>query len=778
MIEGTVKLNGYWYNLASKVVGAYHSRLPGKVNTGPDDFDKENFLSNWIISDQRGGIGVDEMDESIHADRNWWTNCITDFDGHITLPRLATVIPVDAPAAPTISNAGFETWTAGVPDNWTYTAAPGSNMSMSVNDDSAVFQAGAHSARVDFVFSGPASDGGNAYLEYTISTPTAYIGHTIKFTVYNKATVLDPEQLSDVEIRIYRNAANVASVAFSAATHDWAQNAAVSYEVPTGTTSLTIRLYQGYDLFASATTAGTTSIYWDVVASDITNLALGTPVKMADFNSKLYLGTSTGMFYLKSDRTEWMALKSFTGITTIFTGPNNNLLVFVGDSTNYWYMSTADAFTQTNVNDATRGILWDSKAWKMDADGNWWHSTDADNSATPTWTSKAGITDVPTQIERLEVGKDGDGDPVIYCSTNSWLKVYDFTNNKWINTEVKLYGNQYHGQGFIYWNNAHYLSYGIGVKSYTVGSTGTLSDVGLNRDGGLPTEYNGIIPRLIDGGDQLFALVDSSLTSGNSQSGLYAFTGRAWKCWWADANNNGVMHDAIVSSAQSAYAVYFDCGGSIYYIDMPEGLSNPKYLVGTQKYATSGIFLSPWFDGGNQAFGKLSKAVVSYAKGITTTETIAIEYRTDKTNTDRDTGWTTIETLNTTAENGENKEQIASGAGTAFNTFQFRLDFARGSTTTLSPDMLALVLGHRLITQGNWSWTQTLLIDNSLNTSAAQKWANLESAIESETDVPFIFRYEPDETHYVSFINPREIMVAGKEFAGEINIQLLESWLP
>ena len=739
MIEGTVKLNGLWYNLASKIMGTYHSRMPGKVNTGPDEFDKENFLSNWIISDQRGGIGVDEMDESVHADRSWWTNCITDYDGHMTLPRLATAIETDLTlTAPTGHVDGASAWTS---------EASAYDGNVATKATEAAVPATSWSEFLEFTIASTNCWGARAYI-----------------------TIAGSSASTKIDVDVYYGGAwnHVIEQVYAGATSwNYAELTAVQ-----AVTACRVRIYNP--------TAGAADCYIHDVDFFMESATTSTVFHFANFNSQLYLSQDDTLTRLNSARNAFIPIAVFAAnITALLIGPNGSLLVYLGDTTVYQYMTaTTEIFTATNVNDATTGILWDSKAWKMDADGNWWHSTDADSSATPTWTSKAGITDVPAQIERLGIGIDANGNPIIYCSTNTWLKVYDFTNNKWINTAVKLYGNQYHGKGFVYWNNAHYLSYGIGVKSYTVGTTGTLSDVGLNRDGGLPAEYNGVIPRLIDGGDQLFALVDASLVTGTQQSGLYAFTGQAWQCWWADASNDGAMNDAIVSSARSAYAVYFDCGGAIYYIDIPQGLSNPKYLTGTQTYATAGIYLSPWFDGGNQAFQKLVKAVVSYTKLVTTTETIIIKYRLNKTNTDRDTGWTTLATFDTTAENGAIVNQIASGAGLAFNTFQFRLDFARGSTTTLSPDMLALVMGHRLITQGNWSWTMTLAIDNSHNTSPATKWANLESAIESRTDVPFIYRFDPDETHYVSFLSPQEIMAAGKEFDGHIQITVLEPWLP
>ncbi|KKN16944.1 hypothetical protein LCGC14_0971020, partial [marine sediment metagenome] len=282
----------------------------------------------------------------------------------------------------------------------------------------------------------------------------------------------------------------------------------------------------------------------------------------------LYWALGNALIKMNAGRTAFTVVRAFpVDITDLLVGPNNNLLIYLGDDDEYWFMDTSEAFTETDVADSNIGVLWDSKAWQLKTDGSWAYSA-TPAVASPTWTAQTGITDIPDQIERLEVGRDGDGNPVIYASSNTWLKVFDFTNDVWINTEVKLYGNQHHGKGFVYWNNAHYLSYGLGVKQYTVGQTGTLSNVGLNRDGGIPAEYNGIISRMSNGGDHLFTLVDASLASSNSQSGIYAFNGRSWKCWWADPNNSNVLDfdgssGLITVTDDAAIQNIFDGGGTI-----------------------------------------------------------------------------------------------------------------------------------------------------------------------------------------------------------------------
>ena len=56
------------------------------------DFTKESELirSSWVISDQRGGIGVKDMDEVRDSDRVWWSTAHINTKGHLTQPPLMT----------------------------------------------------------------------------------------------------------------------------------------------------------------------------------------------------------------------------------------------------------------------------------------------------------------------------------------------------------------------------------------------------------------------------------------------------------------------------------------------------------------------------------------------------------------------------------------------------------------------------------------------------------------------------------------------------------------
>ncbi len=752
--QATVNINSKLYDLTNLPVAQYVSRLPAKINTGGNDYNNQNFLDTWTIQDQTGGIGISEMDESVHATRSWWTNCITKWRNHMMLPRLATSISLTSATVDqtTAANLDFELttlWTNGK-GTWARTDTvkrSGTYSWKNVNADS------------------PGSNDDYVYQDVTPVRP----GATYTFTCYLKGSSAG----DTFKLRLY-DGISYTDGTTTALTTDW-QQFTVSKTVATTATSLRLLVW----CVAAAT--GHTNYVDDATLAATTPFTLsGTVGSVENFNSNLYFAVGKYIVKLASGR----ATLEFIGemeatITKLTASVNSCLYVFMGDTTNYKYMSTAEVFTTTNVTDATYGVQWDQKLWKQDADGNWWHAA-TPNSATPSWTSKTGINDIASQIENLLIAPDASGDPGVYCATNSWLKLYDFTNNKWIDTFLKLPNHPNGGKGACYWHGAIYLSYGLGVKQYIPGSTVTISEVGLTRDDGLPVEYNGEIVKLLgeSSSDLMFALVDASQVTGTGKSGVYAYDGSGWHCWWIDTANDAAMHDCIISSAASGYALYWDVGAYIYYIDIHRGISNPEQLAGTQKYATAGSYYSPWFDANAKSFSKLLKSIVTWAKGITTTETIAIYYRTNKTYTDIASGWgSAIETLDTTGENGVNTELLASGAGVEFNSFQIRLDFARGSTNTSSPDLQSIMSSYEVLTgaDGNWIWTLTIPLNHSHGTSPLDKMNNLNTAIQLGTLVPIEFREgDTSEPYYCRLRLISAFCDTGHNYEGEYTIQAVK----
>lgn len=744
-VKDEIELNGRKYKLKRSITGSWMDPFPEQFTTGDTSYDIRRDLSSWIISDLRGGIGVEEMIEQFDANRCWWTNCIIKYRGHILPPRQATEVTAPTLTAPTITNADMEldaNWTGGARSN-------------------------------DFAHGGTYSWKRNNATQEVIDTyqdiaQSVYKNQQYTFTawVYLATPISGAGNVSIlIDDGVGRSVSTVVSTLDT-----WTQ---VSVQRTLNSAATRLRLI----FRREKTDAGGNELagYFDD-ASITLDSTVGTFVQFENFNGELYSAWGQILAKMNAGRTAWTAIHNMGATITALTASlNSRLYIYLGDSTNYYYMSISDAFTQSNSANANWGFQYDAKLFKVNTSGTVAYSTDPDGGG-PTWTSGGAITDIADQIEGFVVGRDASGSIVPYAATNSIIKAYDSSTPQWVDTEAVLPNHPIGGKGHAYWNGKLYFSYGLAVKEYYP-ETGAFVDIGLTERDGVPVEYNGEITKLLGdtGVKGMFAAVDSSVTSGNSKSGLYIYDG-GWQCWWVDTVNNGAMYDIIVSSAGSGYAVYWAVGAKTYYIDIPRGIENPDKI--TQEYETAGILLTPWFDAGNQAASKLAKLLADFASGVTTSETVALKFRIDHAFTDLDTGWTTMETLNTSGENGYNEELFASGAGVSYKTIQFRLDFhTSGHPTAADINHLVFYYGKRTGSMLKRVWNIEVLTDDYNQTKAHEKVTNLEAAIRSDTDV--LFSYHPNDdslqSYYVSVYCPHFVEQTGRDYNGSYQLQLIES---
>ncbi len=320
-------------------------------------------------------------------------------------PKIVAVA-ADTPSAPVIENADFENWSGGVPVDWTYTEDESTCTVGSINEDATHFQSGAKSARMDLVYSdAPGDNPSNFHLEQTIANPTYYIGHTIQISIYNKLVRSANNFIDTIEVRLYRNDVDVASASFSTVAHDYGIGTTTAYVVPTGTTSLKVKLWVYCNTYPASDE--TAEIYWDLAASSITLFALGIPVAFAVFNGELYLATSTGMFKLNGAGTAWLARKSFAGITDIKSFPTY-LYIALGAANFYYYMSTAEVFTLGNKEKADLFCQDGTDFWLVDWPYTVQKSTDPTN--TGAWGGAITVGESSYNIRDI---KTHDG--IIHC---------------------------------------------------------------------------------------------------------------------------------------------------------------------------------------------------------------------------------------------------------------------------------------------------------------------------------------------------------------------------
>ena len=148
--DNVIYLGSNYYKIIGGIRPQYFSAFPQKLITGDYDYANQQLLSAWITNDQRGGIGIEEMDESVDTDRCWFSELILGYRRHLTLPRLGTQVTIPTiPTVPTIVNGDCELttgWTNGARSaadphtgtyNWTLGAAPSTDAFQNVtwNDE-------------------------------------------------------------------------------------------------------------------------------------------------------------------------------------------------------------------------------------------------------------------------------------------------------------------------------------------------------------------------------------------------------------------------------------------------------------------------------------------------------------------------------------------------------------------------------------------------------------------------------------------------------------------
>ncbi|XUX01203.1 MAG: hypothetical protein TUN42_04235 [Dehalogenimonas sp.] len=707
------------------------SVFPGKVVIGDYTKDSENEASSWIIDDQRGGIGVEEMDEGTDSQRCWWSTADLRYKGHLVLPPLASSISFpDWSSFPAVTQGGFEAWSdTHTPTGWTW-SIPASQTTQVIQDGT-VKRSGSYS----FQFLGNENPGQTATLWQQVANDTKWAGISITATAYGKVTT---GTLASARLYIDDGGSKYYASTFDSDSDFTAKT--VTRVISTGNIKIGIEC---------TSNNGGNPIWVDDVSVALTSAITTANIRYCNFNSNLYISRGNTLFKLNGSGTGLTVVKAQNSynITGLVVGPGNNLYIGFGDN-NYSYMNTSETITATNSGNATFMCYWDGYLWKMSSAGALFYAA-TPNSATPSWTagdSGGAINAVGNvTVKQLQVYRDKDGSPVLYAVTTTGLWSYDDVGTKWVQTELTLPEHPNAGAGFVWWRDSAYISAGLDVLKYVAGSIAQITSLGLSKGDGIPTEHRGEIMAFIKGYNAFYALVDSSQSTGTGTSFVAAYDEHGWQVLWAGASADKTMNGGVVSSVYD-YRLWFDHDGTIYYIPLDRSLINPV-KVSTSTYAASAVHVTPWFDAAYNVGSKLALRAKMLAKGLSANETIVVKYRTDHAQTDLTTGWTTLTTLAAAQNNVETTVPFGSSAGTLFNAIQFKLELARGSTTTLTPDLVYLAFSYLKLPRTSWGWRVTVDCTHPFNGRTPEQLCEaIEAAAATQTLMAF---YYEDTAKYV-----------------------------
>lgn len=820
--DSEISLNSVRYKLIGKVAQALVSVLPGKITIGEYSLADEQVASTWVINDQRGGLLIEEMDEAIHGDRFLWSTCDTRYRGHMTLNPLATQITL-----PTHTAAG---WNQAI--NWYDAGSEWSDEANAIDGSTTTKATVAQKSGISSYLEVHIPPLSCSKIRYYWSETTGNAVDNLEIDVYYddawNAVVTDDSQGEDAlaeaalggtytvtkarirmdngnteacffhVIEFYGESATIGGtigkfVNFDADTYFIKGNTLMKLVKATGATIVSLFAFSEdiVDMFVGLHVATGVSYLLIGLGDDIDYWYISHGTSSATLaedldNSEAGIDTSDGGQFVVQDvitiDSEDMRVDAIAGATLTVTRG-------YWESTAATHTSGAAIITsriaQSNQDDFTLGISWDEKCQKVDATGQLDSSVDP-ASATPTWTDKGKLRLEDSSINSLAIYRDADADPQVYAGTKGGLWIHDFTNAKWIETELSLPNHSNGGKGLVNWRDALFNSSGLHVDKYIAAGTATIESVGLDEGDGLPAEFNGEILFFADGHRAFHALVDANEVTGTGYSGVYDYDGKGWRCIWIGATADDTMHAGIETTVHT-YGLLFDHNDLIYRIPLQGGIQSPLKIA-THTYNISGMHITPWFDAG-WIGPKLALSLKMMCAGMSATEKITAYYRTDHSTTTIPvaawTGWAKL-TSATYADGvtaaGEAEFEFGTlGIGVTFKAIQFAFDFERTNVTPATdklktPDLQYVKLKYLKQLDKQWGWNVTIDCRNEYDgNTPSQLIAAIETLATPGTLKEFTFRDDSggDETHYVTLKTAAGAQKTGENWAGVYQLELV-----
>lgn len=359
--------------------------------------------------------------------------------------------------------------------------------------------------------------------------------------------------------------------------------------------------------------------------------------------------------------------------------------------------------------------VWDNKLIGITTGGRIYRCTDPGipGTSAPTWT----LYDVTYALSKsYRIRKvinyfDRRDQPAVFILTDRDMWQFDPDGPELFRIESGWPSHKYHAQAACVWNSQLFVATGMSVKRYT---GGTWMSVGLDRDNGIPTEYQGHIVELVSGINGVYALVQGDKTDAvyGSKSSIFEFNGSGWQCIWND-------DDAVPSSIQyrstlatTAYTVtgmcitqsngrltlVFSTAGSddgVYTMPLSMEDANPRAGIGSgQAFGSGGYYYLelPDFDGGMTGYTNIGNAIQffleePYAITVGDRDTFKVLYRHDRED------WHLAKSV--LAVPGRYSQGLGDPIlgshlteGLAFEKIQFRFEIHKGASTNADKPMV------------------------------------------------------------------------------------------
>ena len=438
-----------------------------------------------------------------------------------------------------------------------------------------------------------------------------------------------------------------------------------------------------------------------------------------------------------------------------------------------WSHYNGSTFTALTT-DAKYLTVWDNKLWGIDDTGSIWYvSLDSTLPTTNGEEITVGKLHKPAGwVANMFVGPTPGGD-AIYVAGQDGLYVFDVDHATFHPTAVQFPRHQKGGLGACTWRGDIYISAGLGVYRYTPGAS--IFAVGPDADQGMASNMRGDIERLIPTHNFLFALIN-----GSSVRPLMTYNGRGWNLWTI-AGIGSDVESLLPTDANGNFRMYFARSSRLVYTALDPDVVNPdevtrNYEVGALGGGSTSLYLlTSWFDAGQPEVDKTALRIRVETKDCDADDIIRVEFATNYS------GTFSSDVLDITSDG------VATGtfptigsatneAGSNFRAIQFRISMVRGSTVTITPQLLTLTLEWRPKLPARYSHTVEVDLTGERGKTPLKLRAALVAAIESTAPVELSYRDDDGNTrnYFVDVISADGIEQTGRDERGVTKLTMVE----
>jgi hypothetical protein len=518
---------------------------------------------------------------------------------------------------------------------------------------------------------------------------------------------------------------------------------------------------------------------------------------LIEFDNVMYCAFGTAVYTWTEGSSSWTSASRTLLANPVDTIVHKKKLYFLCTSDFERYDGTTWK-KGTDLGTAQKGILgvdWDDKLFVLDADGQLSYTTDEG----VTWVESAK-SELPTNsFTSLFTFDDAAARPVIYMGTKEGPFVLDYDNAKWVETNLRLPFHTFNCKGAEAFRDAAYFPSGMSIYEYRT-TPPSVANIGLDKDGGLPSDYTGSVIKILRGHNYLYALVDATATATRDlypagefgditiydeegYSAIFRWTPptEESKGGWSVAHLGEVAATAlttgVIATADNIYRLWFAVDGSVSFMPLQETLQNPKE-VAQFPFALTSTHDSSWFDADNAVIDKLAIELAAYYEDMASDnqEYAMLYYGTDY---DDDT-WTLL-TNDTFTDgkidgNGETIFTFAYDAGIAVKAIRFREElYRRTADNTKSPDCRWLRFKYIKLLSAKFGFT--VQVDCSRNYRFQRSNAMLSSlkgAVAEKALGDFTFKNGgASESHKVRIFDMQGVEIGGKQSDGLFKLNLI-----